>query len=118
MLEIGQQTRTQAPPPHIVYDALLRPSRDEPRNWLSLVDDEIAPRILESEKPSLVVWSSLWPDRSEDVVRFEIEPDNSGSRLTWRLLSPDDQPEAGRLGWMRYRLNFLINGQLRFSFGQ
>jgi hypothetical protein len=117
MFEIGRRTRTQAPPPWVIYEALTRPNLDPTRPWLTLVEDEVEPRIIESREPSLVVWSSLWPGRPGEVIRFEIEPGAGGSVLTWRLLTPTDEPDPTVLGRMRYRLNYLINGQLRSTFG-
>ncbi|MDQ1491933.1 MAG: hypothetical protein QOJ23_4447, partial [Actinomycetota bacterium] len=32
--------------------------------------------------------------------------------------TPDDPPDDERIGRLRYRLNYLINGELRYSFGQ
>lgn len=71
------------------------------------------PKVIEEVFPSLVVWASLWPDRPDDQIRFDIED----QRLTWTLLgeASDDQE---RLDQLRYRLNVMINKDLRISFGQ
>jgi hypothetical protein len=69
-------------------------------------------------EPELVVWSSLWPARPDDEIRFDIRPAECGSALRWTLSTPGDSPEQAVLGHLRHRLNFLINAQLRFSFGQ
>lgn len=118
MIELGGRKRDQPPPPSVVWESLTEPNRDTSRQWLQLRDDEVAPRVLEAAKPSLVVWSSLWPDRPDDQIRFDLEPSGSGCSLGWTLLTPVDPPDATRLGELRYRLNFLINGELRYSFGQ
>ncbi|HLI56702.1 MAG TPA: hypothetical protein VKY26_06655, partial [Actinomycetota bacterium] len=118
VLELGSRQRSQAPPPEIIWEALTDPYRPKGRQWLTLARDEVPPRILESIEPRLVVWSSLWPSRPNDQIRFDIAGDQSGSMLRWTLLSPDDPPDRALLGHLRYRLNFLINGELRLSFGQ
>jgi hypothetical protein len=65
-----------------------------------------------------VLWSSLWPDRPEDTIRFRIERDGgSGSMLEWELRSDQPEPDAAVLGHLRRRLNELINRDLRESFG-
>lgn len=76
------------------------------------------PRILEAVEPGLVVWSSLWPARAEDRIRFDIRSADAGCSLRWTLLTPDEPPQSQVLNHLRHRLNFLINAQLRFSFGQ
>lgn len=57
-------------------------------------------------------------DRPDDQIRFDLEPSGPGCSLRWTLLTADDPPDEGRLGQLRYRLNFLINGELRDSFDQ
>ena len=79
-----------------------------------LVGDEVAPRILEASRPDFVVWSSLWPDRRGDQIRFDLTPaKHSGTMLTWTLTTPGAEPDAASLRNMRFRLNFLINSELR-----
>ncbi len=94
------------------------PFRPGARQWLELRDDEVLPQVLEAVKPSLVVWSSLWPDRPDDRVRFDIEPAGSECVLTWTLLTRSQPPDEDRVKALRYRLNVLINEKLRYSFGQ
>jgi len=37
-----------------------------------------------------VVWSSLWPDHRDGLIRFDIDRgDGSGCSLSWTLPSPD-----------------------------
>jgi hypothetical protein len=118
VLEIGSRRRDQAPPPTIVWDALIDPYRPGSRQWLELRSDEVGPRILEAVRPRLVVWSSLWAERADDRIRFDIDEAQGGTSLRWTLLTPVEAPDEKTLGHMRYRLNYLINGQLRYSFGQ
>ena len=87
--------------------------------WLEPRSDERWPKIVASEKPLVVVWSSFWTARPRDTLRFEIESDGlSGSRLRWILSTPDDPPDEATLGRMRHRVNSLIDGEMRATFGQ
>jgi hypothetical protein len=76
--------------------------------------------VLESERPQLVVWSSLWPERPDAVIRFELPADASGqgTDLCWALLVNEPEPHPALLGHLRKRINELINAELRYSFGQ
>lgn len=106
----------QDPPPHIVWEALVDPHRPGAREWLSIADDEVEPEIIEAVAPSHVVWSSLWPDRSLDRIRFTIESDGGpGTWLRWALETDDEPADADRIQRMRHRINYLINGELRDS---
>lgn len=64
MIELVSRKRDQNPPPWAVWEALAEPNRDPTRPWLKLHSGEVPPRIVEADKPALVVWSSLWPDRT------------------------------------------------------
>ncbi|MFI6602863.1 hypothetical protein ACIBHX_41990 [Nonomuraea sp. NPDC050536] len=118
MIELGSRERPQPPPPLVVWESLTEPRRPGARQWLELRRDEIEPRILRAVRPDLVVWSSLWPDRPDDEIHFDIRPAHGGSALRWTLLTPGEIPDSAVLGHLRHRLNFLINAQLRFSYGQ
>lgn len=118
MLELGSRTRTQPPPASIVWRSLTRPRDPAARQWLDLLDDEVDPRILESVEPTLVVWSSLWPDRPDESIRFDILPAHQGCQLRWTLLTAGSRPTESKVGHMRFRLNVLINDRLRRSYGQ
>lgn len=119
MVVIGDRRRNQPPPPHIVFEALTHPHRDLSRPWLLLLDDEQEPTLLESKPPSLVIWGSLWPHRPSATVRFEISSDGeSGTSLRWLLDVDEPLPDPSAIGHMRKRLNLLINGNLRRTFGQ
>lgn len=118
MIELGSRKRAQPAPPGVVWRSLTEPHAPAARPWLELVDDEIEPRILESREPNLVVWSSLWPERPDDRIRFDIEPERSGgSALRWTVTSSEPVTEPARLH-VCYRMNLLINAQLRYSYGQ
>lgn len=120
MMEAGSRRRNQPAPPHIVAESLITPDRDPNRPWLQLLADEQWPSILPTCTTELVVWTSLWPRQPEALVRFDMEPaavPGSGTELRWTLLV-DELPDASRLGHYRKRLNLLINGNLRLTYGQ
>jgi hypothetical protein len=121
--ELGSRARAQPPPPHVVFDSLCHPDSDPARPWLAFSADEVPPRVLEQRRPELVVWSSLWPDRPDDIIRFDLGPSGAGCLLRWTLLSPAELAEntladTSKLNHPRKRLNVLINAELRYSYGQ
>ncbi|QWF78351.1 hypothetical protein [Amycolatopsis sp. CA-230715] len=118
MLELGSRRRRLPPPPKVVWASLVDPHLDPSRPWLDLLGDETEPRILESAEPGLVVWSSLWPSRPDDVIRFDVEPDGVETGLRWTLLTSGEAPDESKLGHLRFRLNKLLYGGLRGSYGQ
>ena len=94
----------------------MDPHRPGARKWLELNRGEVEPTVIEAERPHLVVWSSLWLGRPHDRIRFVIAPDGGGSRLAWVLETDSVPPDDDAVDQMRHRINFLINGQLRYSF--
>ncbi len=104
----------------MLFEALTEPERDPARTWLLLLDDEVPPMVVESAPPQFLVWSSLWPRRSDVRIRFELLPDGSrqGTDLMWTLLADEPSPDESLVGHMRKRLNELINRDLRLSLGQ
>ena len=114
---LGTRAKNQPAPARFVHEALSEPNRDPARQWLTLLDDETVPAIVESEGHSLVIWSSIWLKRPEAQVRFDIEAAGQGCDLRWTLLDVDD-PGPALVGHMCKRLNQLINAELRYSFGQ
>jgi hypothetical protein len=64
------------------------------------------------------LWSSLWPDRPDDQIRFDLNATGDGCSLRWTLFTPGPRPTESKLGHMRFRLNVLINERLRLSYGQ
>ena len=113
---LAEREKSQPPPPSIIWETLTDPYRPSARQWLVIADDEVQPSVVEAERPSLVVWSSLWPDRPNDVIRFTIKGDADGSSLKWSLESPDDPPDDARVRQLRHRINYLINGEMRDAF--
>nr|WP_042197567.1 hypothetical protein [Kibdelosporangium sp. MJ126-NF4]CEL23046.1 hypothetical protein [Kibdelosporangium sp. MJ126-NF4]CTQ90184.1 hypothetical protein [Kibdelosporangium sp. MJ126-NF4] len=120
MLELGSRERPQPAPSHIVWGSLTAPRDPSSRPWLTLLDDEREPTVVDAVRPSLVVWSSLWPDRPDDRIRFDLRQatDRTDCLLRWTLVTTADAPDESKLGHMRYRLNLLINERLRLSYGQ
>lgn len=110
--------RSQPAPARVLWLSLTQPRDPAARQWLELLDDEIDPRILDSIEPTLVVWSSLWPDRPDESIRFDILPAGQGCQVRWTLLTTGARPTESKLGHMRLRLNVLINERLRRSYGQ
>lgn len=118
MIEIGSREREQPAPPPVVWASLMEPHDPRARAWLSLLADEVEPRVLEEVEPSLVVWSSLWPSRPDDQIRFDLRPESVGTALRWTLLGAGESPSPSLTGHLRFRLNKIINADLRFSYGQ
>jgi len=71
-VELSRRAKSQAPPPWVVWEALCDPWRDEGREWFVVRPGEVAPTILDQERPCLVVWSSIWTDRPELQIRFDL----------------------------------------------
>lgn len=119
MIEIGRRRRSQPAPPHVIFEALCDPDRDPGRRWLTLLDDEMRPRALLAESPTIVVWSSLWIVRADATVTFDLPGrGDGGTDLQWTLLVAEPAPDDALVGHMRKRLNELINANLRYTFGQ
>ena len=118
MIEIGSRARKLPAPPAVVWDSLVNPHRRGARPWLELLPDEVPPRILHAERPTRVVWSSLWPSRPNDEVHLELRASGSETSLRFSLLTPDDPPDQSKTGHLRRRLNELLFADLRFSYGQ
>jgi len=53
-----------APPPWRMFDALVH-ERDR---WLRVQDREVDPGVIKAERPTLVVWGSLWPVSPGDTI--------------------------------------------------
>lgn len=115
---IGSRARNQPAPPWALYEDLTLPNRQPKRQWLHLLDDEMAPAVLESEYPSRVVWSSLWVRRPDAVVQFDLSGGSSGTDLRWTLFTESPLPYESLTGHMRKRIGTLINANLRYTYGQ
>jgi hypothetical protein len=74
-----------------------------------LLDDERSPKLIDAEKPSFIVWSSLWGKRPDARIRFDLASDGeAGTQLRWTLLLEEPMPDPSLLGHLRKRLNELI----------
>jgi hypothetical protein len=68
LTEFAGRSKGQAPPPWVIWEAICDPGSRSSREWFDLRTRELVPDILESRKPDLVVWSSIWEDRPEDSI--------------------------------------------------
>ncbi|MET3806387.1 hypothetical protein ABIB25_003402 [Nakamurella sp. UYEF19] len=61
----------------------------------------------------------MWPSRPDALIHFDLPADSrGGTDLRRTLLLDEPLPDASKLGHLRKRINELINGRLRLSFGQ
>lgn len=105
--------------PEAVWGSLTNPRDPKARQWLGLLEDEIDPVVVDSVRPTSVVWSSLWPSRPNDQIVLDLTAGKSGGTdLRFTLLTPDDLPDASKTGHIRKRVNTLLFGDLRYSYGQ
>jgi hypothetical protein len=116
--EIGSGAKRLPAPQRVVFDSLAEPHRPGTRPWLALCRDEVEPHILEAEAPDRIVWSTLWPSRPDDRVRFDLATQRGETLLRFTLLTPDDPPDEQAAGHLRYRMSVLLFGELRRSYGQ
>jgi hypothetical protein len=116
--EVGTRMRNQPAPPGVVFDDLCDPHRQPVRPWLVLHDDEVAPTVTEADRPDYVVWSSLWPERPDARLRFDLAAARGGTDLRWTLHLDDPLPEARLVQHMFQRIGELINVNLRRTYGQ
>ena len=120
MVVVAERQKDQPAPPHVVFEALAQPHRQASRPWLILTANEQEPQILEADSPDHVVWSSIWPDQPTARIRFDILPpgpgQGSGSAIRWTL-DIETPPDQSTIDGMRYRINQLINANLRYTFG-
>src|SRR2546423_1034458 len=115
---VGSRRRNLPAPPHVVFEDLCDPSPRAVRPWLLLLDDEMAPTIVESRRPDKVVWSSLWVKRPDARVQFDLEDGGGGTDLRWTLFVDEPVPDQSLTGHLRKRMNELINANLRYTYGQ
>jgi len=54
---------------------------------------EVDPGVITAERPSLVVWGSLWPVRPADTIEFQLSSANLGTamRFVWYSDPPPDE---------------------------
>lgn len=90
------------------------PARTDPE----LAVLEVPPRVVESDAPRGVVWSSPWPSRLGDQVVLELADAGSETALTFTLLVDGDMPDASKTGHIRRRINQLLFAHLPFSYAK
>jgi hypothetical protein len=117
-VEIGRRRSHLDPPPHVVFEGLTQPHRQQTRQWLLLLEDEQEPAILEQDPPHRLVWSSFWPHHptARVTVELERELDSTGSFLCWSLDVDAPGPDPRAVGHLRQRMNKLLNSHLRDYF--
>ena len=118
METVASKQRNQPAPPSVVFDDLVSPNRQPTRPWLHLLYDEIAPTVLESDRPRRVVWSSLWTKRPDAQVAFDLSVGHGGTDLRWTLLTEAPCPDDRQLRHLCQRIGTLINANLRYTYGQ
>ena len=116
--EIGRRERRLPAPPHVVWRSQAEPHQPRARPWPRLLEDEVEPRVLTAEQPVLVVWSSLWLRRPDDVLTFDLRPAGVETVLRWTLTTPAGAPDESLTGHLRHRVNHLLWEGLRLSYGQ
>lgn len=114
---IASRMRNQPAPPAVVFDDLVTPNRQPSRRWLHLLDDEVEPVVLESDRPTRVVWSSLWPRRTDAQIAFDLSPGRGGTDLRWTLLIEVPAPDDRQFRHLCQRIGTVINADLRYSYG-
>ncbi len=117
VIEYVDRTKALPAPPHVVWDDLVAPRTSGLRPWLLLEDDEVAPRVVASERPARVVWSSLWAARPDDVVTLELSRAGAGTTLRVRVTTPHDRPDEEAVRHVSRRLGQLLYGALRLTYG-
>ncbi|MGV9713701.1 hypothetical protein ACWDTI_23910 [Gordonia sp. NPDC003424] len=115
---IASKKRNQPAPPAVVFDDLVSPDRQPGRPWLHLLDDEIAPAVIESVRPNRVVWSSLWTKRADARIAFDLSADGVGTALRWTLIVEPPVPDDRQFRHLCQRIGTLINANLRYTYGQ
>lgn len=118
METVGTREWAQPAPPHVIFDDLAHPDRQPGRPWLYLRADEIAPVVVEAERPSRLVWSSIWARRPDARIAFELPGKRGGTVLRWTILVNDPAPDTALADHMWNRINTLVNGHLRHNYGQ
>jgi hypothetical protein len=116
MTVVASKRKSMPPPPSVMYEALTQPNRDPARPWMGKTTQQ--PRILESDFPSLVVWSSLWAARPDATIRFDLEPGAGGTYVRWTLSLDEPLPDDSTILSMRTKIGRLIFAELRHTFGQ
>lgn len=115
---VGTRERRLPAPPSVVRRSLAEPHQPGARPWLVLVDDEVAPVVVDDGAPDRLAWRSLWPRRPDLLLAFQLRPVGSETALRWTLTAVGEPPDESLTGHLRYRVNHLLWADLRLSYGQ
>jgi hypothetical protein len=118
MITIMSASRAQAPPANVIFESLTDPNHEGSRIWLNVRNDELWPSILEAVEASRATWSSIWPERPDARIQFDIRKAGSGTMLRWSITVAPPEPDEILAERMTKRINQIINRDLRKSFGQ
>jgi hypothetical protein len=118
MKELRSRRRNQPAPPWAVFEDLCDPHRQPARPWLELRDDEVEPTVLDSRRAEYVVWSTLWSQRPDASVRFELTAVRGETDLRWIVFVEEPEPDTEFAHHMQHRIGELINANLRHTYGQ
>jgi hypothetical protein len=114
---VASRLNSLPPPAWVVFDDLVNPLRHNGRPWLTLLDDERVPDVLEAERPTLVVWSSIWTSRPDALIRFDLDgPMNASVR--WSLMVEAPVLDDRQLRHFGKRIGDLVFANLRYTYGQ
>jgi hypothetical protein len=87
------------------------------RAWVRLYPGEVAPCLVSGDRPITLVWSSLWPDRPDDLVEFTLRPHGMGTRVEV-VMTGAEEPQPEQASYFRRRLGELVYGELRLAYDQ
>lgn len=114
---VATRLNSLSPPVWVVFDDLANPLQHNGRPWLTLLDDETVPDILVADRPSLVVWSSIWTSRPDARIRFDLDG-SMDATVRWTLMVEPPVPDDGQLRHMGKRIGDLVFANLRYTYGQ
>ena len=97
-----------APPPEIIHDAVV----DDLGRWVSLLTDEVAPKVLRFRRPDAVLLEP-WVDPAVVGVELRIEPDGPGAAMTVLAYGNEPRLSDESRRWVRYRLGAIFGAALR-----
>jgi hypothetical protein len=108
MMVMADRTHKLAPPPALVFKALV----EDREKWLDLAPGEVMPEVLEAAPDSRVTWSSFWPVSPRDTIVFDLGPSEGGTAVRFQWLTESPPDERG-VAITRQRLNKKIGDDLR-----
>jgi hypothetical protein len=75
--------------------------------------------VLAADPPSGLTWSSIWVDHPDAVIRFDLAGRlDGGTDLRWTLLVEGAAPADEVVRGLQWRLNELVDADLRSTFAQ